>query len=442
MNRPLTALLVVLLSSAPAHDFSGAVRRVKPALVGIYTEKVVAREVGSDRVPDQPEYAQTRTLGSGLIIDTLGHVITCNHVIAGYEAITVKLADGTVLEEDRVRVVGRDPVTDLALLKVRTDQNLVPAELGDSDSLSVGEPVLALGNPLGLELSASAGIVSALSRWGLARRSGPDFQDFIQTDALVNPGNSGGPLVDLRGRVVGICSSTRTGPQGFTGIGFASPINLVIEIARQLIENGAVIRGHLGISTQPLTKALRDAMGLTTDRGILVASVTRNRPGMRAGIIPGDVITGLDNEPVTDVREFQGEIARRRPGSAVSLTLVRQGRPVSVQAVLDRWPIAGAEPAKSLPVRNWLGLKVRNLAVSDTQRGFLDYGVLVDDVESGGPGSDAGIKEGDVIVEMDFAPVKTAAAYSELRARLQGKSRPIAVRLYRGRDAFYTAVEP
>lgn len=440
MSRLSAAVLaVVIFASAQVQDFTEAVRRVRPALVGIYAEKVVALP---DTGGEGPDYAQTRSLGSGFIIDTLGHVLTCNHVIAGYGAITVKLADGALLDGSDVRVVGRDPVTDLAVLRVRAPVPLVPAALGNSDELSVGQPVMALGNPLGLEVSASAGIASAVSRWGLARRSGPDFQDFIQTDALVNPGNSGGPLVDVRGRVIGVCSSTRSGPQGFTGIGFASPINLALEVSRQLIESGAVIRGHLGISTQPLSSDLRQALGLSTQDGILVAAVTRNRPGMKAGIVPGDVIIELDGEPVSDVRDFQSEIARRRPGSIVSLTLARQGRQLAVQAVLDRWPVAGTEPAQPLSVRNWLGLKVRNLAVSDAQRGRLEYGVLVEDVESGGPAQDAGIRKGDVIVEADLAPVKSTADYGQLRSQFKGRARPILLRVYRGRDAFYTAVEP
>ncbi len=440
MSRFSATVLAALVSAlVQAQDFTAAVRRTKPALVGVYAEKVVAL---SDTGGERSDYVQTRSLGSGFIIDTLGHIITCNHVIAGYEAITVKLADGTLLEENDVKVVGRDPITDLAVLRVKARARPEPAALGNSDELEVGQPVMALGNPLGLEVSASAGIVSAVSRWGLARRSGPDFQDFIQTDALVNPGNSGGPLVDLKGRVIGVCSSTRTGPQGFTGIGFATPINLALEVSRQLIESGVVIRGYLGISTQPLSKVLRQALGLSTQDGILVAAVMRNRPGMKAGLVPGDVIIRLDGEPVSDVREFQSEVARRRPGSSVSLTFVRQGRQMAVQAVLDRWPVAGTEPAQSLPVRNWLGIKVADQAVTDARHAFPEYGVLVASVESGGPAQDAGIKEGDVIVEVDFMPVRTAADFNELRSRLKGRAGPILFRVYRGRDAFYTAVEP
>ncbi len=440
MNRLLAAVLAAaVLASAQVQDFTAAVRRVKPALVGIYTEKVLTLP---DTGKEGPDYVQTRSLGSGFIIDTLGHIITCNHVIAGYGTIAVKLADGTVLQGADVKLVGRDPITDLAVLRVKTPVQLVPAVLGNSDELSVGQPVMALGNPLGLEVSASAGIVSAVSRWGLQRRSGPDFQDFIQTDALINPGNSGGPLVDVQGRVIGVCSSIRSGPQGFTGIGFASPINLALEVSRQLIENGAVIRGHLGISTQPLNRALRQALGLSTQEGILVTAVTRNRPGMKAGIVPGDVIVQLDGEPVADVREFQSEIARRRPGTSVSLTLIRQGRQMAVQAVLDRWPVAGTEPAQPLPIRNWLGLKTSDLAATGARRRLLEYGVLVAEVEAGGPASDAGIKEGDVIVEADFMPVRSVADFDQLRRQFQGQTRPILFRVYRGRDAFYTAVEP
>ncbi|MEO0074385.1 MAG: trypsin-like peptidase domain-containing protein, partial [candidate division WOR-3 bacterium] len=196
------------LAAPAAPDFTAAVRTAQPGVVNILSERVVARRSTPD--DSSPVFASRRNLGSGFLLDRQGHILTCDHVVAGSDELTVEFADGARYTTPVVEIVGRDPVTDLAVLKVKADREFAAVQLGNSDSLRVGQWVIAIGNPFGLENSACAGIVSGLSRWGLAKSSGPDFQDFIQTDALINPGNSGGPLVDTAGRVVGVCSFVKT----------------------------------------------------------------------------------------------------------------------------------------------------------------------------------------------------------------------------------------
>jgi len=299
-------MLVLVGAAVGQVSFVSAANTVRPSLVSIVTDKV-GPAAGADS--SSPGLVESRALGSGFVLDTLGHILTCNHVVAQYGGVTVRFSDDKTYSGSEVSVVGQDPVTDLAVIRVTAKRVFVPAGLGNSDGLDVGQPVMAMGSPFGLEGTATAGIVSGLSRWGQPKSSGPDFQDFIQTDALVNPGNSGGPLVDLQGKVVGVSSFIRTTRSGPTGIGFATPINLAKSIAEQLIRQGKVTRGFLGITTQPLTDGIRQALDLRTRGGVLVSSVEPGRPGDKAGIMPGDVIVTIDGKPIPDARWFQSEVA-------------------------------------------------------------------------------------------------------------------------------------
>ncbi len=420
-------------------DFVSAANAVRPSLVSIITDKV---ETAGRTDSSGPAPAQTEALGSGFVLDTLGHILTCNHVVARYEGVTVRFSDNKTYGGSEVTVVGLDPVTDLAVIRVKARRAFVPVALGNSAELEVGQPVMALGSPFGLEGSATAGIVSALSRWGQAKSSGPDFQDFIQTDALINPGNSGGPLVDARGRVVGVCSFIRTTPIGSTGIGFATPSNLAKAVADQLIAHGRVIRGFLGISTQPITEGIRQALGLRSGDGVLVSSVEPGQPGVRAGVLPGDAILTLDGKPIPDVRWFQSEVAGREPGSSVSLALLRKGVPVHVTAVLEAWPTARAVPTQAPPPGTWLGLTVRNLTGADRDRTSLDSGIEVEGVEPGSVAARSGIHVEDVIPEINLAPVHSRADFEQIEKTMAGSKRPLLLRVFRGREAFYTTVEP
>ncbi len=437
--RPLAALLLALAAAAaPAQEsLVAAARRVLPSVVSLSTERLRTRRVGG-----AVRRYSVRGAGSGFVIDTLGHILTCNHVIADYQSIAVRFSDGRTIDNALVTVVGRDPATDLAVLRVAGARGLVPVEWADSDALEPGQPVLAAGSPFGLDGSTSAGVVSGLSRWGLPKSSGPDFQDFIQTDALINPGNSGGPLVDARGRVVGVNSFIRTSEGKNTGIGFATPGNLARDVARALVVDGTVRRGYAGINTQALTEPMRAALGLADTLGVIVASVNPSGPGARAGLRAGDVIVELGGRPVTDVRWFQNAVAGRLPGTRVKLEYIRLGRRVETEVALGAWPVSSTEPRPQLPTSEWLGLRVRDIEAADRLRTGLGAGVVVAGLEPGGPAADAGLSAGDVIIEVNLAPVLSRADFARIRRAMQGSERPLLVRVLRGRSAFYTAIEP
>jgi len=432
--RAFAWLLVLLNAGVAQVSFVTAANTVRPSLVSIVTDKV-GPAAGTDSAG--PGIAETQVLGSGFVIDTLGNVLTCNHVVSQYGGVTVRFSDDRTYSGGDVRVVGQDPVTDLAVIRVTTRRTFVPAAFGNSDELDVGQPVMAMGSPFGLEGTATAGIVSGLSRWGQPKSSGPDFQDFIQTDALVNPGNSGGPLVDLQGRVVGVSSfirTTRTG--GATGIGFATPINLAKTVADQLISDGRVTRGFLGISTQSITEAIRQALGLRSREGVLVSSVDAGRPGDNAGLRAGDVIVTLDGRPVADARWFQSEVAGRAPGSSVAFGLVRKGQKKALTATLGSWTTPVQAGPKAASTRHWLGLVVK-----DAGAGESSYGIVITEVE-GGTGAEAGLRAGDVINEINLAAVRNAADFARIQQVMKGTQRPLLLRVFRGSQAFYTAVQP
>ena len=433
----IVAWMLVLAGAAVAQvSFVPAANAVRPSLVSIVTERV-----GPATDSNGPAVLQNQELGSGFVIDTLGNILTCNHVVAEYGGVSVTFSDERTYSGNEVSVVGQDPVTDLAVIRVTAKRTFVPAVLGNSDELEVGQPVMAMGSPFGLEGTATAGIVSGLSRWGQPKSSGPDFQDFIQTDALVNPGNSGGPLVDLQGRAVGVNSFIRTTHSGPTGIGFATPINLARSVAEQLIRNGKVTRGLLGISTQPVTEGIRLALGLRTRNGVLVSAVDPGLPGDKAGIRPGDVIVTIDGKPIPDARWFQSEVARRSPGTNVTFSLGRMGQKKSVTATLGSWTVPTQPGPKAFATKHWLGLLVKDGPVTTPRPGEPDYGIVVAQVE-GGTGAEAGLRPGDVINQVNLAPVRNVADFERIEKVMAGTQRLLLLRVFRGHQPFYTTVQP
>jgi serine protease Do len=434
VKTALAASFILIGAAVAQVSFVGAADAVRPSLVSIVADKVELKRSDNQGAP---EPVQTQGLGSGFVLDTLGHIMTCHHVVADFEDVTVKFSDDAAYGGENVLVIGVDPVTDLAVIQVKAKRRFAPARLGNSDELQVGQPVMAMGSPFGLEGTATAGIVSGLSRWGLGKSSGPDFQAFVQTDALVNPGNSGGPLVDLEGKVVGVSSFVRTIRSGPTGIGFATPINLARSVADQLIRNGKVIRGYLGISTQPVTEGIRQALGLQDREGVLVTAVEPGLPGAKAGLLAGDALVAIDGVPIPDVRWFQSEVAARKPGTEARLTLIRKGRPGVATATLDTWPADKPEPRSMPPPRNWLGLVVRDA----TQVG-PDRGIIIAEVEGGSPADRADLRPGDIVSEVNLAPVRNEADFDKIAKVMAGTERALLFRVSRGRQAFYTAVKP
>jgi len=437
--KAIVSLSLALVCVAVAQtSFVSAANAVRPSLVSIITDKVGLAGASDS---SNPGMAQTLALGSGFVLDTLGHILTCNHVVANYSDLTVRFSDDRTYRGSDVVVVGVDPITDLAVIQVKAKRTFAPAALGNSTELEIGQPIMAMGSPFGLEGTATAGIVSGLSRWGEAKSSGPDFQDFIQVDALIDPGNSGGPLVDLHGRVVGINSFIRTTRAGPTGIGFATPMNMAKSVADQLIAHHQVVRGLLGTSSQAITEGIRQALGLRSREGVLVTSVDPGRPGDNAGLLAGDVIITLDGDTVPDARWFQGEIASRAPGTSVNLGLIRRGQRKFVAATLGSWTIPIQPGPKVFTTQHWLGLVVKDTVVGEPPAGEPGYGIAVAEVE-GGTGAEAGLRARDLICEINLAPVHNVVDYERIEKVMAGTQRPLLLRVLRARQSFYTTVQP
>ena len=343
-----------------------------------------------------------RSLGSGFLISKEGYIVTNNHVVEDADEIQVRLTSG---DEFDAELVGRDPKTDLALIRIDPSDDLEPLPWGDSENLQVGQWVVAIGSPFGLEQTVTAGIVSAKGR---VIGAGP-YDDFIQTDASINPGNSGGPLLDLEGRVVGINTAIVASGQG---IGFAIPINLARNIVEQLKESGQVSRGWLGVGIQDLSEELQEYYDVDRDEGVLVTEVYEGQPAAEGGIQPGDVITAVDDKSVADARELSTVIAGLPVGKKTEISLVRDGRERTATVTLGRRSegeqvIAGAVPQKKKA--DELGLSLSDLTPQIAEQLGYDKstGVVVSRVAPDSKADEAGFLRGDLILEINREEVRT-----------------------------------
>ncbi len=382
----------------------------------------------------QPRQRREKSLGSGFIVADEGFIVTNAHVIEGADEISIRLSTGDTVAAD---IVGVDKKTDLALIKAKSWDNLpAPVKLGDSDALRVGDWVIAIGNPFGLEHTVTAGIVSAKGR---VIGSGP-YDDFIQTDASINPGNSGGPLFNIQGEVVGINTSLFTTSGGNIGIGFAVPIDMARTIIEQLKGQGVVTRGWLGISVQQLTPELAKSFGNTDVRGALVTHVTPDGPAAKAGMQSGDIITSIAGERTPRIKDLARIISSLPIGSAVDVTIVRDGKEKIFSITVEE--AEEVEREKSAEVATGFGIDVKELSPEDARRwGYpgSKEGVIISQVTPGTPADEAGLQPGDVIVEIDRVPVKTLRDYYK---SLQGASvkEGILLLIYRGKSSLYVAV--
>ncbi len=352
----------------------------------------------------QPERKQ-QGVGSGCIISKDGFILTNNHVVEGADQIKVKLADGKELDG---RIIGRDPKTDLALVKVDGASDLKPLKLGDSDTLKVGNWVIAVGSPFGLEQTVTAGIVSAKGR---VIGSGP-YDNFIQTDASINPGNSGGPLINMQAEVVGINTAIIASGQG---IGFAIPINMAKEIAPQLEKTGHVTRGLLGVSIQDLTPELAKSFGLKETQGALVAMVVPGGPAEKAGIVPGDVVVMFNGQPVTGSKDLSMIVAATPVGETVMVRVMRSGKTIDLQANVGEMEEEGAAAAAGDVSHKTFGVSVQNLTprISGELGLKNNIGVVVTGVAPGSAAAEAMIRTGDVIQEINRKPVKNVTDFMQ-----------------------------
>src|SRR5438128_2083108 len=441
MKTPL-ALLLIVLSTLPAYAeprtqptldprallhaleeaFTTVADRVTPAVVNVST---VPRKQSAEETPERfreffgEEFYErffrrrpredTRASGSGVTVDPRGYILTNNHVIENAQDITVRLSDG---RKFTAKLVGRDPKTDLAVLKVEAPSPLPAAELGDSDHLRVGQWAIAIGNPFGLDRTVTVGIISATAR---NRVGVATYENFIQTDASINPGNSGGPLLNLDGKVIGINTAIVAAGQG---IGFSIPINQAKEVMRQLIASGRVVRGWLGIAIQDVTDELAGTFGVK--EGVLVAEVMKGGPAEAAGVRQGDVIVELNGAPIKEVPELQRRVAAVAPGQPVRLKVIRERKPVALSVTVTEMPAEEPVLAGAPDEESW-GLGVEPLSgEAAAQLGLtIAGGLLVTDVVTGGPADRAGLRRGDVIVEVGKKPVADPAALFRMLAQLK-----------------------
>ncbi len=436
---PALALLAPLFTGTPAKaqtyetpkNFSRLAEEISPAVVNIRTVKTAKgtgrvfrqfrnpfgggetdpfqdffdRFFGGEGGP-QRDFKQ-RSLGSGFIIDSQGHIVTNNHVIEDADEIQVKLPDG---HEYDAKIIGRDPSTDLALIKVEAKADLPAVRMGDSDKLEVGQWVLAIGSPFGLEHTVTAGIVSAKGR---VIGSGP-YDDFIQTDASINPGNSGGPLLNMAGEVVGINTAIIASGQG---IGFAVPINMARSVVEQLKDHGEVTRGWLGVAIQDLSEEMVEYYGLDADQGVLVTEVFPGDPADKAGIQPRDIILTVNGKKVESTRDLTRLIAGIGVGDKAEIELMRDGRVRTVTVRVAKREEEGLTERRSpAETRDALGVRVADITqemarqhnIADTE------GVIVVAVEQGGKAHQAGLLEGDVIKEINHQAIAGTQAYAEV----------------------------
>jgi serine protease Do len=441
------------VASAPAPANEGWVRlarELKPAVVNISTKRAAGTPETVNPFGNDERFNEmfrhffgnqnrrpVRSLGSGFVINADGYILTNNHVIDGATEIRVKFSDD---REFSAKLVGRDPKTDLALVKVEaTGLPVVP--LGQSGELQVGEPVMAIGNPFGLQQTVTTGIVSATGR---VIGEGP-YDNFIQTDASINPGNSGGPLINARGQAVGINTAIFTQSGGSVGIGFAIPVDLAKTVVTQLASNGHVVRGFLGVSIQPVTTDLAKGFGITEASGALVSAVVDGSPAAKAGVKAGDVIVEYDGRKVARSEELPRVVAESPVGRDVPIVVIRDGHRVPLRARIakleDEHEAKAASAGGSAEHKATLGLSLQTLAPAEArERGLGERGgVLVSEVQEGSPAANAGLRPGDVISEINRTPVKSA---DEVRQAMSkgSKDKPALFLVHRDRGTMYIAV--
>jgi serine protease Do len=401
------------------------------------------RQFFGENFPQVPQEQRQHALGTGVLFDPAGYIVTNNHVIDHANSVEVMLTNKKIF---KAKVIGTDPDMDIAVVKIES-KNLPSVPLGDSSTLHVGDTVMAFGNPFGLSFTVTRGTVSALGRSQF--RIEP-VQDFIQTDAAINPGNSGGALVDVRGQMVGINTailSPNAGPGGeggFVGIGFAIPINMAKRSIEALIKTGRVTRGYLGVSVGPVTPELAQEFRVPDTAGALVQDVTRGAPADRAGIKPGDVIRKYDGRPVNESDELLAMVANTDPGTTVPIEILRNGEPLTLKITLEPRPtdLGYTGGRRKVPSAGTLrGITVQNLTSSLRRQLEIPAdvrGVVVTDIDLSSPAAQH-LEQGDVILSVNRHPVNSVAEFNNLAAEVKG---PALLRIYHQGQALFVVISP
>ena len=440
--------------------FAPVVEKVAPSVVTVFTTQTVSRgqaalsfsddalrQFFGGRAPQRQGKQTLQGLGSGVIVSPNGYILTANHVVSGADEIMIGL--GNDLRRLKAKKIGTDPGTDVALLKI-DDNNLPAVTFADSDKARAGDIVLAIGNPFGLRQTVTMGIISAVGRGGMGI---VDYENFIQTDAAINMGNSGGALVDIEGRLLGINSAIFTRSGGNQGIGFAIPANLAREVMQSLRDKGRVVRGYIGTSVQTLTPEIADAMKLKGQQtGALVGEVEPNAPAAKAGLKTGDVITAVNGKKVNDSRELRLMIGSMAPGTKAQVEVNREGQIQTFEVELAEMPPSAAnedtetsseEPAQPEKTTVFGGVGVTN--ITPDIRTALNLpkevqGAVIADIDTESPAAKAGLREGDVIQEVNKQPVKSAKDLVALSKKLKPNDK-ILMRVYSQGRSGYVALE-
>jgi serine protease Do len=438
-EAPATAPIAPPSATAVMPDFANLVAKVTPAVVSV-TNKLKVDPAEMQGIPTpfgmmRPVHPPAmEAKGSGFIIDADGTIVTNNHVVKNAKSLSVTLSDGTTLP---ATVVGTDPRTDIAVLRVHAGHKLPWLQLGDSSKARPGEWVVAMGNPFGLGGTVTAGIVSALGR---DIGSGP-YDNFLQIDAAINHGNSGGPLFTQDGRVIGVNTAILSPSGGSIGIGFAIPSNMVRKVVAQLEKDGHVTRGFLGVESQPVSATIASALGLKQGKGALIASVEHDSPAAKAGVRAGDVIQSVDDSKIANPRDLAVAIANIKPGDTTKLGVIRDGDQKTIDVTVGTMPNTQLADATATPASHErVGLGLAPLTPRLRQQLSLDddvKGAVVAQVKPGSPADNAGIHPGDVIVGVGSERVKSADQAAQAIRHAEHKGTALALRIMRdGHTAF------
>jgi len=455
-NAPATTTQSPILVNPMVQNagFSSIVKMAGPSVVSITSTTLTKTAAGSDplsqlfrgfpgfEMPDNPQQQGPRSrrqeaAGSGVVMTSDGYILTNSHVVDGASKVHVKLADQ---QEFEAKVIGNDAESDIAVIKVDAS-GLTPIVIGDSSKLEVGDLVLAIGNPFALGQTVTMGIVSALGRTGLGIEH---YENFIQTDAAVNPGNSGGALVNARGELIGINTAILSESGGNQGIGFAIPSNMARNLMNEIKEHGKITRGKLGVYPQDLSPSLAKTFGLKDTKGALVAQVEENGPAANAGIQQGDVIREINGTPIENPEALRFKIAETAPGSNMTVKVWRNGVEKTLTAklgTLDEKTASNDEPASGANQSGKLGIAVQDLTPQVARQLGVPAsrtGVVITQVQPDSPAADAGIRQGDIIEEVNRQPVKSA---NDFRNAVTQASKSVLLLIHRDDHTMYTVVE-